>query len=86
MVTRRRARRGPAWERSVASRTAFEIYSGAENGTVLWARLDAKPELRASRDHELELGVVRVAAPGEQVCGDDWATVDRDGLTFRPDG
>ena len=60
----------------------FEIYSGAETGTVLWARLDAKPELRASRDHALELGVVRVCAPGEQLCGDDWATVDRDGRTF----
>jgi anti-sigma regulatory factor (Ser/Thr protein kinase) len=60
---------------------AFEIYSGPD-GTVLWARLDMKPELRTSHDSELELGVVRVAAPGEQLCGDDWATVDRDGLSF----
>ncbi len=60
---------------------SFEIYSGPE-GTVLWARLDMKPELRTSRDYTLELGVVRIAAPGEQVCGDDWAAVDRDGLSF----
>jgi len=60
---------------------SFEIYSGPD-GTVLWARLDRKPELRASHHHELLLGVVQVSAPGEQVCGDDWATVDRDGLSF----
>jgi anti-sigma regulatory factor (Ser/Thr protein kinase) len=60
---------------------SFEIISGPD-GTVLWARIDRKSELRASHHYELELGVVRVAAPGEQVCGDDWATVDRDGLSF----
>jgi anti-sigma regulatory factor (Ser/Thr protein kinase) len=61
---------------------AFEIYSGSESGTVLWARLDANPELRAHRRDELNLGVVRVAAPGEQLCGDDWAMIERDGLSF----
>ena len=30
----------------------------------------------------LEVGVVRRAAPGEEVCGDDWATIVRDGRTF----
>jgi anti-sigma regulatory factor (Ser/Thr protein kinase) len=60
---------------------SFDIYSGPD-GTVLWARLDSRPERRASHNNELELGVVRVAAPGEQVCGDDWATVDRDGVSF----
>jgi anti-sigma regulatory factor (Ser/Thr protein kinase) len=61
---------------------SFEIYSGSESGTVLWARLDANPELRAHRRDELNLGVVRVAAPGEQLCGDDWAMIARDGLSF----
>ena len=62
---------------------SFEIYSGPGTGTVLWARLDAKPRAPSIvAMHELELGVVRVAAPGEQVCGDDWAMVERDGLSF----
>ena len=61
---------------------SFEIYSGSERGTVLWARLDTNPDLRAHRHDELKLGVVRVPAPGEQLCGDDWAIVDRNGLSF----
>ena len=60
---------------------SFEIYSGSDCGTVLWARLDTNPDL-AHRHDELNLGVVRVSAPGEQLCGDDWAVVDRNGLSF----
>jgi anti-sigma regulatory factor (Ser/Thr protein kinase) len=60
---------------------SFEIYSGSDRGTVLWARLDTNPDL-AHRPDELNLGVVRVSAPGEQLCGDDWAIVDRNGLSF----
>jgi anti-sigma regulatory factor (Ser/Thr protein kinase) len=66
----------------------FEIYSVPEIGTILWACLDLKVDPPAARDHALELGVVRVSAPGEQVCGDDWATITRDGhsLVLMVDG
>jgi anti-sigma regulatory factor (Ser/Thr protein kinase) len=60
----------------------LEIYSTPEIGTILWARLDPKPERRATDLRQLELGVVRVSAPGEQECGDDWATIERDGLSL----
>ncbi len=60
----------------------FEIYSTPDLGTVLWARLDRQPQRRAGLEHGLKVGVVRVAAPGEDVCGDAWATVERDGRTF----
>jgi anti-sigma regulatory factor (Ser/Thr protein kinase) len=64
----------------------FEIYSGADRGTVLAARLLIGPRGQSARD--FEQGVVRVPAPGEQVCGDDWATIDRDGhrLVLMVDG
>ncbi len=58
---------------------ATEIYSSADVGTVLWARLDRTPRPRAAFDRGLELGVVRVAAPHEEVCGDAWATIEADG-------
>ena len=57
----------------------LEIYSDPKTGTILWARLDPKPEPRIVPDQTLELGVIRVSAPGEPVCGDDWATAQRDG-------
>jgi anti-sigma regulatory factor (Ser/Thr protein kinase) len=61
---------------------AFEIYSGAGMGTVLWARFNRTPQPRVERASGLELGVVSVPAPGEQVCGDGWAVTERDGRTF----
>jgi serine phosphatase RsbU (regulator of sigma subunit) len=66
----------------------FEIYSAPETGTILWARLDLKSKRQAAREGALDLGVVRVSAPGEQVCGDDWATSARDGhsLVLMVDG
>ena len=61
---------------------AFEIYSNPGMGTVLWARLDGTPQPRAERDPGLEVGVVVVPAPGEEVCGDAWAAIERDGRSF----
>ena len=61
---------------------AFEIHSDPGTGTVLWARLSQTPPKRADHQAGLELGVVRVPAPGEQVCGDAWATKDHDGRSF----
>jgi anti-sigma regulatory factor (Ser/Thr protein kinase) len=60
----------------------LEIYSTPKTGTILWARLDPKPERRATDLRLLELGVVKVCAPGEQECGDDWATIERDGQSL----
>ena len=59
----------------------LEIYSRIQiRATILWARLDPKPEPRIVLDQKLELGVVRVsAASASSVCGDDWAMVERDG-------
>ena len=62
---------------------AFEIYSASGNrdGPLGSPRSEAGPPGR-STIRLLELGVVRVAAPGEQVCGDDWATIERDGQSL----
>jgi anti-sigma regulatory factor (Ser/Thr protein kinase) len=60
----------------------LEIYSEPGKGTILWARLVPEPESKNVDGHSLELGVVRVCAPGELVCGDDWATIERDGKSL----
>jgi anti-sigma regulatory factor (Ser/Thr protein kinase) len=60
---------------------SFEIYSDRGSGTVVRARLNrsARP---ADGIDGMELGVVQVAAPGEDVCGDAWAVTERDGRHF----
>jgi anti-sigma regulatory factor (Ser/Thr protein kinase) len=66
------------------ARTAdsFDIYSLPGAGTALWARLRAAARPPAGPGCELDLGVVSVPLAGETVCGDNWATVARDGLNF----
>jgi anti-sigma regulatory factor (Ser/Thr protein kinase) len=61
---------------------ALQIYSSPGNGTVLWARVNRTPQPRSPHQSTLDVGVVTRAAPGEQVCGDGWATNVRDGRTF----
>jgi anti-sigma regulatory factor (Ser/Thr protein kinase) len=61
---------------------AWEIYSNPGVGTVLWARLDQTARPRAERGPGPEVGVVRLSAPGEQVCGDAWAMSERHGMSF----
>ncbi len=60
----------------------FDIYSAPGNGTALWARLHSHPRRFTSHCPGIDVGVTSIAAPGEQFCGDNWATVARDGLFF----
>lgn len=54
--------------------TDFDIHSSVSHGTIVLARIRADgagaPVRRA-----LQVGVVSIAKPGEQVCGDGWACV-----------
>jgi anti-sigma regulatory factor (Ser/Thr protein kinase) len=61
---------------------AFDVFSSSGLGTVIQARLDQIPGRRRRRDGGIELGVVAIPATGEEVCGDAWATIERDGRIF----
>jgi anti-sigma regulatory factor (Ser/Thr protein kinase) len=61
---------------------AFDIYSAAGDGTAVWARLQSGQPPAALSVPALEVGVTSIPAPGEEVCGDHWATVTRDGFAF----
>lgn len=56
----------------------FDIYTSAEQGTVVWAKiLPAGADQTASK--RLQYAGISLPAPGEEVCGDAWAThVDQD--------
>ncbi|MHB1561695.1 MAG: ATP-binding protein [Isosphaeraceae bacterium] len=59
----------------------YAILSEPDIGTVLWARID--PRSAGSREvSSLEVGVVGVAASGEDACGDEWALVSREGREY----
>ena len=55
----------------------LHIYSAA-SGTAMVARVSREAAPAAARQPRLEIGAVRVNAPGEQVCGDEWAARVRD--------
>jgi anti-sigma regulatory factor (Ser/Thr protein kinase) len=59
----------------------FAVHSTPGAGTVLRASVDSGRSAPGDRP-PLELGVVSVAATGEEACGDDWAVLDRDGVSF----
>ncbi len=61
---------------------AFEIYSVPTMGTALWARLLVRPRTASTGITEMEIGAVNLPAPGELVCGDAWATINRNGCVF----
>jgi anti-sigma regulatory factor (Ser/Thr protein kinase) len=61
---------------------SFDIYSAPGKGTAVWARLNANARRPGVNCPGLEVGVTAIAAPGEPVCGDNWATVERDGVCF----
>ena len=56
----------------------FDIYSRAPGGTVVLSRLSADGAAPRTSG-PVEAGVVRIPAPGEHVCGDNWSLVPRDG-------
>jgi len=55
----------------------YQVYS-TPAGTAILARLARDPGETHVRTGRFEIGGVRVNAPGEQVCGDDWAVHIRD--------
>jgi anti-sigma regulatory factor (Ser/Thr protein kinase) len=61
---------------------SLQIYTNPGMGTALWARINRTPQPKSPHHLTLELGVVRRAAPGEQLCGDGWATIERNGRAF----
>ncbi len=54
----------------------FDIYSTVGRGTVVLARLRMNRARRVARQ-AFEIGVVSVAKPGEDVCGDSWHVQQR---------
>jgi anti-sigma regulatory factor (Ser/Thr protein kinase) len=54
----------------------FDIFSQPESGTVVLSRVHANASVNAS---SLSWGLVSRPAPGEQVCGDSWQVVERQG-------
>lgn len=59
----------------------YAVHSEPGVGTVLWARIDRRPA-GARRLSSLELGVVGVAASGEDACGDEWAVLSGEDQHF----
>ncbi len=57
----------------------FDIHSVPEVGTALLARLWSRPLPRHLQPHPLDIGVVCLPKPGEEVCGDGWAVDQRPG-------
>lgn len=58
----------------------FDIYSLPEQGTIVWARL-AEPKLEASFEQRWQCAGISLPVPGEEECGDAWATqVDTQGF------
>ena len=54
--------------------TTFDLFSSPGAGTVLAARLERAGGARRDR-RPFDIGAVRVAKRGENVCGDDWRIV-----------
>ena len=55
----------------------LQIYS-APSGTAMLARVSRAAAPPSARQARLDVGAVRVNAPGEQVCGDEWSARLRD--------
>ena len=58
--------------------TAFDVFTAADGGTVISARIDGA-RAGSTRSGAFEIGVVRAPKRGEPECGDDWGMcVDED--------
>jgi anti-sigma regulatory factor (Ser/Thr protein kinase) len=55
----------------------FEIFSQPDRGTVVWVRLCAFDPISIS--HFFESSGVSIAVESEEVCGDAWEVIERDG-------
>ncbi|MGC4069024.1 MAG: ATP-binding protein/SpoIIE family protein phosphatase [Polyangiaceae bacterium] len=61
----------------------FELHTRPEGGTALWARIYPRGRRSFTPTDRMEIGAVRVAAPGESQCGDDWTlSHDEHGITL----
>ncbi|HWE01953.1 MAG TPA: ATP-binding protein [Tepidisphaeraceae bacterium] len=62
--------------------TEFDIYSARPAGTVVLSRvLTPAPGIQVAPERLAlpRYGIVRVPAPGETMCGDNWAIAEKDG-------
>lgn len=57
----------------------FDIYTNPQSGTAVMARLWSQPRSSDRSADTLELGVVHLPKPSEEVCGDAWAVEQRPG-------
>lgn len=55
----------------------FDLFSIPELGTVVLARIGAKPRPGLQKSSPFRWGAVCVPAPGETVCGDAWRVLER---------
>jgi anti-sigma regulatory factor (Ser/Thr protein kinase) len=55
----------------------FDLYSQPDKGTAVLAQL--RPQSRAARRSQLEMGSIVVPKPGESECGDAWCYAERAG-------
>ena len=59
----------------------FDLFSTPDRGTVLYSRVHASDARGSSAaTHPLDVGVICLPIPGEQVCGDGWSVDPRGGL------
>jgi anti-sigma regulatory factor (Ser/Thr protein kinase) len=58
----------------------FDIYTQPGKGTLVFSRMEPTRRLKPASCHELEIGAVCKAAPGENVSGDAWQAL------CQPDG
>jgi anti-sigma regulatory factor (Ser/Thr protein kinase) len=54
--------------------SVFQIYSGADLGTALFARILGDPGM-SSPGSRISQGTITVAVAGESVCGDAWSSI-----------
>jgi anti-sigma regulatory factor (Ser/Thr protein kinase) len=58
----------------------FDIHSAPGLGTAVLAQLWAGPSAGGDQANSLHFGAVRVALPGQEVCGDNWSARQRPNL------
>jgi hypothetical protein len=59
--------------------SSFDIYSTAEDGTALTMRVMSGARQSNNSSGAFEIGVINLAKPGQEFCGDSWAVEERSG-------